>query len=282
MRAAAVNPWDVKFITGAVKEFAPMKPPYVPCMDGAGVVESLGAGVTDFAAGDPVVGYFTAGGALGELDVIAANAKSLAKKPDALDFVHAAAIPQAGTTAMTILRALDLREGQRLLINGATGGVGLFVTQLARLRGAFVIATARPEERDYVRSLGASEEIDYTKGDAFAQARERYADGVDAIVDLINTGEALLKSAAALKQGGALVSSLYGPDQSAYPNGVKVHYIQNKPQPGDLAELAGLASTGQLKIEIGKTYPFGSAPQALTDLTDPGKHTRGKIVVTIP
>jgi NADPH2:quinone reductase len=98
---------------------------------------------------------------------------------------------------------------------------------------------------------------------------------------LINSGEALLSTAAALKRGGTLVSSLYGPDQGAYPNAVSVRYIQNRPQPGDLAELARLASTGKLRIEIGRTYPFDEAPNALSDLTNPGKHTRGKLVVTI-
>jgi NADPH2:quinone reductase len=279
MRAAAVNPFDIKLITGAVKEFAPLKAPYVPGMDGSGVIDSVGAGVTDYAPGDAVLGFFPAGGTLGEFAV--ASAKGLVRKPDALDFAHAAAIPETGLTAMTILRALDLREGQRLLIVGATGGIGLFLTQLARSRGARVIATARAEDRDYILSLGAEEDVDYAAGDVVAQVRKRHPEGVDAVVDLINSGEALLATAGALKQGGTLVSPLYGPDQSAYPNGVKVHYIQNDPQPGDLAELARLASTGALRIEIGKKYPLAEAPKALTDLADPTKHTRGKLVVTI-
>ena len=195
--------------------------------------------------------------------MISPDASDLARKPDELDFVHAAAIPVAGLTAMTILRALDLRKGQRLLIVGATGGIGLFLTQLARLRGAHVVATARVEDRDYIRALGADDDIDYAKGDVVRQVRERYPDGVDAVADVINSGQALLVTAGALKQGGTLVSSLYGPEQSAYPNGVRVHYIQNRPQPGDLAELARLASTGALRIEVAKTYPIVDAPKAL-------------------
>lgn len=280
IRAAAVNPFDVKLITGAVKDFMPLKPPYVPGMDGSGVIETPGADVTEYAPGDAVLGFFTAGGTLGEFAVISA-AKALVRKHDALDFADAAALPEAGLTAMTILRALDLREGQRLLIVGATGGIGLFLTQLARLCGAHVVATARGEDRDYIHSIGAEDDVDYTSGDVPAQVRERYPEGVDAIADLINSGEALLSTAAALKRGGTLVSSLYGPEQGAYPNGVSVRYIQNRPQPGDLAELARLASTGKLRIEIGRTYPFDEAPDALSDLTDPGKHTRGKLVVTI-
>jgi NADPH2:quinone reductase len=281
MRAAAVNPFDVKLISGAVKEFVPIKAPYVPGMDGSGVIDTVGGGVTEYAPGDAVLGFFTAGGTLGELAAISARASGLAKKPDALDFVDAAAIPEAGLTAMTILRALDLREGQRLLIIGATGGLGLFLMQFGQMRGAHIIATARPEDTDYARSLGAGEVVDYSAGDVVTQVRERYSDGIDAIADVVDSGEALLATASALKKGGTLVSSLYGPEQSAYPNGVQVHYIQNRPQPGDLSELARLASTGELRIEIGKTYSFQEAPEALSDLVDPTKHTRGKLVVRI-
>jgi NADPH2:quinone reductase len=281
MRAAAVNPFDVKLITGAVKDFVPLKAPYVPGMDGSGVIDSVGAGVTEYAPGDAVLGFFTAGGTLGEFAVISGGS-GLARKPDALDFAHAAAIPEAGLTAMTILRALDLREGQRLLVVGATGGIGLFLTQLARSRGAQVVATARAEDREYIRAIGADEAVDYVVGDVSTQVRARYPGGVDAIADLVDSGAALLAIAAALKRDGTLVSSLYGPEESAFPNGVRVHYIQNRPQPGDLAELARLAAMGKLRVEIGKIYPFVEAPKALSDLTDPAKHTRGKLVVTIP
>jgi NADPH2:quinone reductase len=129
IRAAAVNPFDVKLITGAVKDFMPLEPPYVPGMDGSGVIETVGADVTEYAPGDAVLGFFTAGGTLGEFALISA-AKALVRKHDALDFADAAALPEAGLTAMTILRALDLREGQRLLIVGATGGIGLFLPSL--------------------------------------------------------------------------------------------------------------------------------------------------------
>jgi NADPH2:quinone reductase len=271
----------VKLITGVVKDFMPLKPPYVPGMDGSGVIESVGADVAEYIPGDAVFGFFTAGGTLGELAAIPANAKGLVRKPDSLDFSHAAAIPEAGLTAMTILGALDLHEGQRLLIIGATGGIGLFLTQLARLRGARVIATARAEDSDYIHAIGADEDVDYAAGDIIAQVRTRYPNGVDAVADVVNSGPALLATAAGLKRGGTLVSSLYGPDQAEYPNGVSVHYIQNRPQAGDLGELARLASAGKLRIEIGKTYPFAEASQALSDLSDRTKHTRGKLVVTI-
>jgi NADPH:quinone reductase-like Zn-dependent oxidoreductase len=282
IHAAAVNPFDVKLITGAVKDFAPLKAPYVPGMDGSGVIASAGGGVTGYAPGDAVLGFFRAGGTLGEFAVISAASNGLAKKPASLDYEHAAALPEAGLTAMTILRALNLSEGQRLMIVGATGGLGLFLTQLARLRGVHVTATARPDERTYVSTLGADEDVDYTAGNIVAQVRERHVEGVDALADVVNSGESLLTSAGVLKRGGTLVSSLYGPPESAYANDVKVRYIQNDPQPGDLSELARLASSGKLRIEIGATYPFSEAPKALSDLLDPATHTRGKLVVKGP
>jgi NADPH:quinone reductase-like Zn-dependent oxidoreductase len=142
------------------------------------------------------------------------------------------------------------------------------------LRGAHVVTTARAEDREYIRALGADDDVDYAAGDVVTQVRERYPDGVD----VINSGDALLATAGALKRGGTLVSSLYDPDQNAYPNGVSVHYIQDSPQPGDLAELARLASTGKLRVEIGKTYPIVEAPKALSDLTDRQTASRTRVV----
>lgn len=225
----------------------------------ARAIESVGAGITEYAPGGPVLGFFTKSGTFGEFAVISPSANGLARKPDTLDFAHAAVIPEAGLTALTILRALDPRECLRLLIIGATGGLGLFVTQLAHLRGVHVIATARPEDREYMRSLGADGDVDYITGDVVSQVRDRYRDGVDAVVDVIDSGEALLAAAGALRLGGTLASALDGPEESAYSNGVRVHYIEMSPQPGDLAELARLASTVKLRIEIGKTYPFTEA-----------------------
>jgi NADPH:quinone reductase len=282
MRAAAINPFDNKLITGAVKEWMPIAFPYVPGMDGAGEIAETAPDVTGWSTGDDVFGMFGVGGALAEYATVAADNPRLARKPDALDFLHAAALPEAVLTAMTILRAAALKPGQRVLIVGATGGIGLFATQLAKAAGAHVIATATASDEDYVRSLGAEEVVDYTSGDPIAEVRRRHPGGLEAVIDVVNSGEELLSVAAGIRDGGTLVSPLFGPDQNAFPKGVTVHYIQMKAEPGELDELARRAASGKLHVEIGKTYPFSNAGQALTDLADPKHHTRGKLVVTIP
>lgn len=278
--AAGINPFDYKLITGMAKDIMPISFPYVPGMDGAGIIAEIGQGVRDWSKGDAVLGMFETG-TFAEYALISASSKRLARKPDTLDFDRAAAIPEAGLTATTIVRAADVRQGQTVFVIGATGGLGLFALQLAKLRGARLIATGKASDVEYLRRLGADDIIDYGAGDALEQVHQRYPEGVDVVVDVINTGDNLLRDAAVIRQGGTLVSSLYGPEQSALPSGITVHYIQLKAKDDDLKDLARRAASGELHIEIGRTYALSEAAQALTDLYDPAKHTRGKLVVEV-
>jgi len=281
MHAAAVNPFDDKLITGAVKDFVPISFPYVPGMDGAGVIAEVGNGVDKWQKGDAVFGIFSHAGTLAEFVSGSADDKRLARKPDGLDFAHAAAIPEAGLTAMTMVRAAEVRAGQQVFVIGASGGIGLFATQLSKARGARVIATGKESDAEYLRGLGVDEVIDYASGDPIARVRERYPDGVDVVLDVINTQEHLLPVATTIRSGGTLVSSLFGPDQNAFPTGVTVKYIQMDPHSGDLEELGQRAASGSMRVEISKSYPFSQASQALVDLQDSSRHTRGKLVVSI-
>jgi NADPH:quinone reductase-like Zn-dependent oxidoreductase len=278
MQAAAVNPFDYKLISGMVKDIMPITFPYVPGMDGAGVVVEVGAGADEWDKGDAVFGMF-ATGTLAQYALISAADTRLAPIPDDLDFERAAAIPEAGLTATTILRAANVRDGQDVLIIGATGGIGLFATQLAKAQGARVIATGKSEDADYLQRLGVTDVIDYESGDLITQVRKRYPSGVDVVVDLINTGDALIPDADVMRSGGTLVSPLFGPAKSAFPNDITVHYIQMQAQKGDLEGLARRAGSGELQVEIGRTYNFVDGAQALADLRDPAKHTRGKLIV---
>jgi NADPH:quinone reductase-like Zn-dependent oxidoreductase len=280
MRAASVNPFDYKIVTGQVKDWIHITFPYVPGMDGAGVIADIGNGVQDWRKGDAVVGMFPRG-AFAQFALISGKDKKLARKPDALDFEHAAALPQTSLTATTMLRAGNVGEGQTVLIIGATGGVGLFATQLAKARGARVIATGKTQDVDYLRQLGADDVIDYGQGDTLTQTRERYPAGVDVVLDVINSGDAILRDAQVIRDGGTLLSSLSGPPQEAFGRGITVQYIQNNPQAGDLDDIVKRAADGKLHVEIGCTYDLSDAAQALADLTDPTKHTRGKFVIRI-
>lgn len=282
MRAAAVNPFDYKIVSGMVKDTMHTSFPYVPGMDGAGEIAELGQGVRGWQKGDAVLGQFVRGGTFGQFALISATDKRLARKPAALDFEHAAAIPEAGLTARTMIRAANLRAGQTALLIGASGGIGLFLTQLAKAEGARVIATGNPGDVEYMRALGADDVIDYTAGDTIAQAHQRYQDGVDVVFDVINTGDAVTRDAQVLRESGTLVSSLYGPAQDAFPKSINVQYIQLTAQDGDLEDLARRAADGKLRVEIGHRYDLSQAGQALADLVDPSKHTRGKLIVRIP
>jgi NADPH:quinone reductase-like Zn-dependent oxidoreductase len=282
LHAAAVNPFDVKLIGGALKERFPVEFPHVPGMDGAGVIAGVGEDVEGYTIGERVFGLFHESGTLAEFATIGGTDPRLAHLPDELDFERAAAIPEAGLTAVTIVRASDIHEDQHVFILGATGGIGLFAIQLLKARGAHVIVTAKPADTGYVRTLGAEEVIDYGAGDPIVELGKRYPDGVDVVIDLINSGDALLRSAGAVRRDGTLVSPLGGPAQSAFPEDVNVRYVMLDARAGDLADLARRAASGELKIEIAETYPFAQAKQALADLADPKEHTRGKRVVSIP
>jgi NADPH2:quinone reductase len=278
--AAGINPFDYKLVTGMAKDLMPISFPYIPGMDGAGVVAEIGQGIQNWRVGDAVIGMFETG-TLAEYARISAASKRLARKPDALDFDRAAAMPEAGLTAMTMVRTADVRQGQTAFVIGATGGLGMFEVQLAKMRGARVIATGKSSDIEYLRRLGADDVIDYSAGDALQQVHERYPRGVDVILDVINVGDALLGDAAVLRSGGTLVSSLYGPEQSKYPKGITVHYIEMSAKAGELEDLARRVASGDLHVELSQTYALTDAAQALADLYDPAKHTRGKLVVEV-
>jgi NADPH:quinone reductase-like Zn-dependent oxidoreductase len=280
IHAAGINPFDYKLITGMVKDMMPISFPHVPGMDGAGIIAEIGQGVRDWREGEAVLGMFETG-TLAEYALIPASSKRLARKPDGLDFRRAAAIPEAGLTATTIVRAADPGQGQTVFVIGATGGLGLFALQLAKLRGAGLMATGKTSDVEYLRRLGADDIIDYGAGDVLEQVHRRYPGGVDVVVDVINAGDSLLRDAEVIRPGGKLVSSLYGPEQSAFPPAITVHYIQLKAKSGDLEDLARRAASGDLHVEIGRTYALSEAAQALADLYDPTKHTRGKLVVEV-
>ncbi len=250
MRAAALNPFDLKQLTGAFGESSIAEFPFVPGRDGAGFVAALGEGIEEPAVGEEVFGFFgRTPGTFAEYAVIDAG-PYLAHRPEGLDPEHAAALPLAGITAKTLLRALELEPasasaaaaGSRLLVVGATGGIGMFAVQLAAAAGAEVLATAGPEDREYVLGLGATHALDYTSGDLVEQVLAIHPEGVDAIVDLVNSGEGIRASAQALRPGGRLASPLGGPED--LDRGVEALLREPHTQEGDLDDLAARAAEG--------------------------------------
>jgi NADPH2:quinone reductase len=277
VEAASLNGADTKLPTGEMKDMAPVKHPFVPGIDAAGVVESVGDDVSRVSVGDKVVltnGFRS--GTIAEY-VLVPDSPSVALRPDALDPEAGAALPLAALTAATAVDAAAVEPGDTVLVVGASGGVGSFVVQFAKRAGAKVLATARADEADFVHGLGAEETIDYRNTDTAQETQRLVPGGVDVVIDLANAGPALAESARAAKDGGRLVSVLGGPE--SFERGVTAKYIQTKVPEGRLEDLAEQAADGRLHVEIGGTYPFADSTQALLDFA--AEHFRGKVVVRL-
>lgn len=269
LHAAGVNPADWKFRSGSYHQFMPVTFPWTPGLEGAGVVDAVGAEVTTLKPGQAVLGLINgayAGYAL-------AAATDLVAKPDALSFEAAAAIPVGALTAWQAVEDAGLKAGQRVLVHGGAGGVGLFVVQLARARGAHVIATASAANADFVRSLGAETVIDY-----IAQAFEDVVRDVDAVIDTVG-GEVAERSWPVLKPGGILVTvaAMLSPDE-AETRGVRAK-TSGRADPAALAEIVALVQAGKLRPTVGPVFPLAQAADAHT-LSETG-HGRGRILLKI-
>src|SRR4051812_25211310 len=203
--AAGVNPVDWK--TRAAGAFLG-EPPFTVGWDVAGVVEAVGYGVTRFEVGDRVFGMprFPREAAA-YAEYVTSPSRQLARTPDRIDDVQAAALPLASLTAwQALVETAGLSAGQRVLIHAAAGGVGQLAVQIAKSRGAYAIGTARAERNDFLTELGIDELIDYTQQDAGETVRD-----VDVVLDLVG-GDTGLRSLPALRDGGLLITVPSGAD----------------------------------------------------------------------
>jgi NADPH:quinone reductase-like Zn-dependent oxidoreductase len=283
VRAAGINPVDYKVRQGNLAGRIPHFFPLIPGWDAAGVVEQVGPAVTDFAPGDEVYAYcrqdLVRDGTYAEL--VSVRDDAVARKPARLSFDEAGGVPLAGLTALQLLRgALDIKAGERVLIHAAAGGVGSFAVQIAKDDDAQLIATASAANHDYVRGLGADDVIDYTSEDFVAAVRERYPDGIDAVVDLVG-GEVQERSAEVLAPGrGRLGSIIAPPDADALRDrGLRGHYVFVRPSASGLRVLAAMADAGRLRVHLQEVVPLGEAARAHETLE--GGHVRGKIVLRV-
>ncbi|GAA1658657.1 NADP-dependent oxidoreductase [Microbacterium flavum] len=272
--AAGLNPVDYKVREGYLRGILDAQLPAVPGWDVAGIVEQTGLDTPEFAVGDAVLAYARADvvqhGSLAELMPV--PVRTAARKPEGVSFTDAAALPLAGLTALQVLERAGVHAGQTVLIHGASGGVGSFGVQLARLRGARVVGTASEGSHDYLRSLGA-EPVVY--GDGLVPAARALApQGFDVIVDF--AGGSSLDNTPELLADGGVVVSIADPRARTEFGG---HYVWVRPDADQLAELAALVETGELRVEIAGTYPLDDAATAYAELEK--GHTRGKIVVTV-
>jgi NADPH:quinone reductase-like Zn-dependent oxidoreductase len=282
--AASVNGIDVYQAAGYLVSAMAHEYPSVVGRDFAGVVEAVGEGRTDVAVGDEVFGFIPAWPALHAgtyAELIAGGPElPLARKPAGLSFATAAAIPLAGAAALAAVEAAEVGPGTVLLVVGATGGVGSIVIQLAAQRGATVIATAGPgDDEAFVRSLGAAETVDFTEGDVAGAVRARHADGVDALIDLVNREDAFTAMSDIVRDGGHIATTMGAANVEALAaRGIGATNVMGSPTPEKLASLAGQVAAGTLHIEIQRTYPLDQV-RAAFEAFQAG--TRGKLVLLI-
>jgi NADPH:quinone reductase-like Zn-dependent oxidoreductase len=279
VHAAGVNPVDYKTRggEGVAKWAGP--PPFVPGWDVAGVVVSTGYGVTRFAPCDRVFGmprFPRAAGAYAEY--VTAPSLHLARIPDELGFVEAAAIPLAALTAWQVLfDAARLKSDQTLLVDGASGGVGHLAVQLAAARGARVLALARAQSHEFLAALGASELIAREIATV-----EQAAAAVDVVLDLVG-GSETAAALTTLKPGGVMLAVADGADDATHVMarelGVRVLEPLVEPDGRSLDAIAELASHGSIRVAVESVLPLESAAEAHAQLESGG--TRGKIVLAV-
>ncbi|MBC8141450.1 MAG: NADP-dependent oxidoreductase [Armatimonadetes bacterium] len=273
VRAAGVNPVDWKIRDGLGGMFG-YTLPLILGGDIAGTVETVGAGVTNFAPGDAVYGMTVTNSSDGYAEYALALPDGIAHKPDSLSFAEAASLPIAVLTAWQAFDLANLQSGQQVLITGASGGVGSMAVQLAKAKGAFVTATASGKNESFVRELGADEFVDYT-----ARAFETVVKNMDVVFDTVGD-DTLDRAYQTLKPGGYLVTAAGMPnEEKASESKVQVARVSCKANADQLAEVSGLIGEGKLRTYLETVLPLSEAKQA-HQLSKTGR-TRGKIVLTV-
>lgn len=272
VHAAGVNPVDaMNRQTGAFTG----PPPFVLGFDVSGVVEAVGPGVTILAPGDEVFGLLPfphGSGAYAEY--VLAPARALIEKPASLSHEQAAALPLAGLTAwQALVETAGLRSGERVVITGASGGVGHLAVQIAAARGAQVIAFASARNADIVRELGADDVLDYEASD-LTELRE-----VDVVLDVLG-GETPAKAVQALRPGGRLVSTLpqglAAATAAARAKDIEISGLFVEADRLGLRALADLVAEQRLRPVIAAVYPLADAASAHS-----GGHAPGKVVLRV-
>ncbi|MFB0614014.1 MULTISPECIES: NADP-dependent oxidoreductase [Erythrobacteraceae] len=267
VRAAGINPADWKRFTGLFRDFMKIELPAGVGFEAAGIVDELGEGITGIALGDAVFGL--AADAMAEYAVLS----SWAAKPDDMPFEVAGGLAVVAETGTRAIDQVGVEAGQTLLVNGAAGGVGSAVIQLARARGITVIGTASEAKHDYLRGLGA---IPTTYGPGLADRVKRLApDGVDAALDLAGSG--IIPELIDIVGEPSRVLSIV--DFSAPEHGAQFSTRpQDRPERA-LAEAAQLYSEGAFRLHLAKVFPFAQVGDAYA-LSEEG-HVTGKLVVSL-
>jgi NADPH:quinone reductase len=277
VQASSVNPVDNSIAAGMLAQMGvEYEYPVTLGRDYAGVVEQVGADVAGYAPGDEVFGFLlhadptARDGSWTEFLTVSTDA-SIARRPTNVDVAAAGAAPLAAITAVTAIDALDLSQGDTVLIVGATGGVGSFAVQLAAQAGATVIAPALPEDEQYLRDLGVTEVLP-REGDVVAAVRERFPDGVDALLDLVNYAPGTYDGA--LKDDARVASPT-----GAAGEGAGRTMVMAAPTRENLDRVEQLLDSGALEVPVQATYELDRAAEALQAIGT--AHTQGKLAIRV-
>ena len=271
--ACGVNPADPLIISGRFAEEFGTHLPLIPGYDVAGIVEKTGTKVTKFKIGDAVYGYALFGGGWAEYAVLGENEAAI--KAKSTSFMEAAAVPMGALTAwQALIDAAKLSAGQTVLIHGGSGGVGSFAVQIAKARGAKVIATASTANQDLLKQLGADVAIDYTK-----TKFEDVAKDVDIVLDPVGR-DTLARSYAVVKKGGVITTLVQQADPAQLAKyGIRSIPISSHPDGKELAEITKLIEAGKIRPLVSQTFPLADAVKATQQAET--HHTRGKLVIKI-
>ena len=271
--ASSVNPADPLTLSGKYAQAFGTHLPLIPGYDIAGIVEKTGSNVTKLKVGDAVYGYPTFGG--GWANYVTVKEWEVAAKPKSLNFVESASVPMGALTAwQALVDVAKLQPGQTILVHGGSGGVGSFAVQIAKARGARVIATASTANQDLLKQLGADVAVDYTK-----TKFEDVAKDVDAVLDPVGK-QTLARSYGVVKKNGIVMSLVGRPDPvELKKRGIRGAGISVHPDAEDLTEIAHLIDAGKVKPIVTEILPLSEAIAAQQQAAT--HHTRGKVVLRI-
>jgi NADPH:quinone reductase-like Zn-dependent oxidoreductase len=291
IKSTAVNHLDLVKASGTARQILPIDLPWIPGHEFSGVVEQIGSDVVAYAPGDAVFAANGTGGAYAEY--LAVKPALIEKKPSNLSFEEAASVPVAAQTAWQgLFTHGHLEKGQTILIHAGAGAVGAYAVQLASHAGATVIATASGDDEAYVKSIGASQIIDYREEQFEKVLREK----VDVVFDLVG-GDAQKRSFLVLKEGGHLVSAVQPVSQEeAATHHVSGVMMRLAPSGDVLSKIGRLLEKGTIRPDVATVYALQDAAQSWKDIAEklprvhgmspsgpgaPGRKKHGKFVLRV-
>lgn len=273
VRASGVNPVDYKIREGYLESMLGHSLPLTLGWDVSGEIVSVGSDVNGWKVGDEIYSRpdISRNGSYAEYMTVVAD--EIALKPASLTWEEAAAVPLTALTAWQVLDTFEIKEGDKILIQAGSGGVGHFAIQLAKLRGAHVLASCSTKNVEFVKSLGADEVVDYTQQD-FSELRD-----LNAVFDTLG-GEALEKTWQTLKSGGAVTSIVEPPSEDlAAEHDVKCHFVFVQPSSAQLDQLRELLDSKTIKVEVDKVFNLDEVAKAHEYVET--NRARGKVVISV-